>query len=83
MPTSVLLPPMAAGVMFFANWLQQLVVRKVGAGVTSMLCPLNLVAACIGSYLCLDEALQNWYQGAGLLLVAATITVFLAFQMRS
>lgn len=71
------------GVMFGANWMQQLVVRKIGAPLMSMFCPLNLVAATAGSYYVLDEKLGNWFQGGGLLLVAFSIFFFLLFQMRA
>lgn len=68
--------------MFGANWLQQLVVRKIGAPLMSMFCPSTLVAATVGSYYFLDERLSNVYQVGGLVLVSLAICVFLVLQMR-
>lgn len=75
-------PHHTIGVMFGANWLQQLVVRKIGAPLMSMFCPSTLVAATVGSYYFLDEKLTNAFQFGGLVVVSLAICVFLMIQMR-
>lgn len=65
-----------------ANALAQLVIRHIGATLSVMFFGTRLISAVLGSYIVLNEAINNMLEGAGLLLVGLTITVYLVFQVR-
>lgn len=69
-------------VNWMGNLLQQITIKRLGAPQVAAFLPLRLVGSLIASYVILAEGLDNALEGAGALLVMATLTWYLYIQKK-
>lgn len=73
----------AIGVYGVAKFTQQLIIRRLGAGVYAMFISLRLVFAIVGSYLILGETITSFLEAVGCVIVCLSVSSYLWIQLRA
>lgn len=73
---------LAAGVNWFANWVQQMCIRTLGAPQAAAFLPMRLLGSLAASYPLLHESLDGPWQWGGVLLLLVAVTGYLLQQMQ-
>ena len=73
----------ALAIYLGANLAQQLAIRRLGPTTVAALMPTRLLSSVGGSYAVLDEGIASPIEAGGLLLVAATASAYLGYQLRT
>ncbi|EFN54515.1 hypothetical protein CHLNCDRAFT_135235 [Chlorella variabilis] len=74
---------MAAGVNWFANWIQQMCIRNLGAPQAAAFLPVRLLGSLAASYPLLNEGLVGPLQWGGAFLLLAAVSWYLVQQKKA
>lgn len=70
----------ALGVYVWANFAQQVAIRKLGPTLVATIMPVRLLSSVAGSYAVLNEEVASVMEGCGLFIVAGTAVAYLGYR---
>lgn len=66
------------GILSGALWWEVVSVRSLGPGAYGSMSSIRVPVAVLGSYLMMEESVQNWFEWIGILTIIVTMTIYVA-----